>query len=248
MDYAKRNFDVVIANSKVGRDIVTAVDVAIEDEARLRLTGAFGFPVVGEERGGDVASKEPHWLIDPLCGTRNYASGIPAYSTNLALIVNGELILGVVGDASRNEIAFAERGKGAWVLNSGTPKQTAASADSNVVVVEEPDPGDGSMAGARREHTARFMAEVIRADQWEFRSLGTTLGLAYVAAGRIAAYVPLNGGSLHAAAGALIALESGCTVTDIRGRPWTVASESLIAAATPGLHAELLEIAKQTTP
>ena len=248
MKYARRNFDIAVASSKAGRDIVTAIDLAIEDEARLRLTAAFGCPVVGEERGGDVDSMEPHWLIDPICGTRSYASGINSYSTNLALAEHGEVAIGVVGDASRNEIAFAERGKGAWARQNGRPKRIATNADSNVVVVEEPDPGDGSMAGARREHTARFMAEVIRADKWEFRSLGTTLGLAYVAAGRIAAYVPLYGGSLHAAAGTLIAAEGGCTVTDMAGQPWTVASESLLVAATAELHAELLELVRRTAP
>jgi myo-inositol-1(or 4)-monophosphatase len=248
MKYARRNFDIAVASSKAGRDIVTATDLAIEDEARLRLTAAFGFPVVGEERGGDVVSMEPHWLIDPICGTRAYASGIPSYSTNLALAVNGEVVAGIVGDASRNEIVFAERGKGAWALNNGALRQVTTSAESNVIVVEEPDPGDGSMAGARREHTARFVAEVIRADKWEFRSIGTTLGLAYVAEGRIAAYVPLHGSSLHAAAGALIAEEAGCTITDLEGQPWYVASESLLVAATTELHAELLSIAVRTKP
>jgi myo-inositol-1(or 4)-monophosphatase len=248
MEYARRNFDIAVANSKAGRDIVTATDLAIEDEARLRLTAAFGFPVVGEERGGDVTSMQPHWLIDPICGTRAYASGIPSYSTNLALALDGEVVAGIVGDASRNEIVFAERRKGAWVFNNGTLTRLTTSAESDVVVVEEPDPGDGSMAGARREHTARFMAEVIRADKWEFRSIGTTLGLVYVASGRIAAYVPLYGSSLHAAAGTLIAAEAGCTVTDIDGRPWNLQSQSLLVAATTALHAELVAIAARTKP
>jgi myo-inositol-1(or 4)-monophosphatase len=245
---AKRNFDVAGTSFKVGRDIVTATDLAIEDEARLRLTAAFAFPVVGEERGGDVALGEPHWLIDPICGTRGYASGIPLYSINLGLAENGEVVAGVVGDASRDEILLAERGKGTWALKDGSLRRVATSADSNVVVVEEPDPGDGSMAGPRREHTARFMAAVIRADRWEFRSIGTTLGLAYLAAGRIAAYAPLYGGSTHAAAGTLVASEAGCTVTDLDGERWTLASQSLLVAATPELHRDLLQMVRETRP
>ena len=170
------------------------------------------------------------------------------YSTHLALAERDEVVLGVVGDASRQGILIAERGKGAWALKDGAIRPVAASAESNVVVVEEPDPGDGSMAGSRREHTARFVAQVLRTDRWEFRSMGTTLGLAYAAAGRIAAYVPLYGGSTHAAAGTLVASEAGCTVSDIEGRPWTLSSQSLLVAATPNLHRDLLQLVRETLP
>jgi myo-inositol-1(or 4)-monophosphatase len=233
---------------KQGRDIVTAVDLAIEDEARRRLRAAFGLPVVGEERGGDVQTRAPHWLLDPICGTRAYASGIPMYSVNLALAEAGEVVIGVAADASRNEVVIAERGKGTWALRGAELIAVQTNADTNTIVIEEPEPGDGSARGARREHTARYIAEAIRADKWEFRSLGTTLGLPYVAAGRIAAYIPLYCGVVHVAAGTLIASEAGCIVTDATGVPWSPASESLLVAATPQLHAELLEISLATAP
>jgi myo-inositol-1(or 4)-monophosphatase len=248
LEQAKRAIGDTDITYKQGRDVVTAIDLAIEYGIRQRLGDAFGMTVVGEERHGEVDSDRPYWLLDPICGTRGFASGIPMYSTNLALAEHGEVVMGVVGDGSRDEIVIAERGKGAWALSNGALRQVTTSAESNVIVVEEPDPGDGSMAGARREHSARFIAAVIRADKWEFRSIGTTLGLAYVAAGRIAAYVPLYGGSLHAAAGTLIAAEAGCTVTEIDGSPWTVESQSLLVAATPELHAELVDMATRTKP
>ena len=57
--------------TKGGRDIVTSVDLAVEDSARAELRAAFGFPVIGEERGGErPADGSPYWLIDPICGTR----------------------------------------------------------------------------------------------------------------------------------------------------------------------------------
>jgi myo-inositol-1(or 4)-monophosphatase len=72
--------------------------------------------------------------------------------------------------------------------------------------------------------------------------LSTTLALAYVAAGRVAAYVLFWASEIHVAAGSLVAAEAGAVVSDIDGRPWTTRSDSIAAAANPALHADLLAL------
>jgi len=225
---------------KDGRDLVTATDVAIEDAVRGIVAGALGFPVIGEERGGAApVDGSPCWLVDPICGTRNFASGIPLYCVNLALVEGGEVSVAVVGDASTGEIDVAERGRGAWQLRDGARHQLKTSDASRTIVVE-----DGKSRDARREQAARFTAAAIRADRWDFRSLGTTLASPYVAAGRIAAYVVFWVSAIHAGAGSLLVTEAGGTVSDIDGRPWTIRSDSLVASANPGLHEELLGLGR----
>src|SRR5262249_13501048 len=72
---------------KSGRDVVTATDIAVEDAVRELLTRTSTTPVFGEERGGHTpADGSPYWLVDPICGTRNFASGSPLYCVNLALV------------------------------------------------------------------------------------------------------------------------------------------------------------------
>src|SRR5690606_18780997 len=68
--------------SKGGRDLVTATDVAVEDAVRAHLLAAYPeWTVVGEERGGeDQVGNRPYWLVDPICGTLNFAANIPAYA------------------------------------------------------------------------------------------------------------------------------------------------------------------------
>ena len=84
---------------KGARDIVTATDVAVEDLVRRHLGDVLGRPVVGEERGGEPpADGSPYWLVDPICGTTNFASGIPLFCVNLALVENNEVTVAVVGD------------------------------------------------------------------------------------------------------------------------------------------------------
>ena len=199
LELARRSVGSKDIASKGTRDLVTATDVAVEDAVRDILHDALGVPVIGEERGGEAsADGSPYWLVDPICGTRNYASGIPLYCVNLALVEGDQV---------------------------------------TVAVIE-----DGKSKGARREHAARFTAAAIRADRWDFRSLGTTLALPYLAAGRVSAYVVFWVSAIHAGAGSLLVTEAGGTLSDVDGHPWTIHSDSLVAGATPDLHRELLDL------
>ena len=224
---------------KDARDIVTADDVRIEDLIRERLGDAAGFEVVGEERGGEAAAGEAFWMLDPICGTRNYASGIPLYCVNLALVQDGLPTLAVVGDPSTDEILVASAGGGAWGLRrGGGSRRLHAEASNQTLIIE-----DGKSGGPRRDRAAEFFAAAVRADRWDLRTLSTTLSLAYVAAGRVAAYAVFHVTAVHSTAGVLLAREAGALVTDIEGGPWTLASDGLLAAAAAPLHAELLELA-----
>jgi len=237
-----RGVDVSRIASKGERDIVTQADTEAEEAIRRLLVETLGFPVVGEELGGAApAGGKPFWLVDPLCGTKNFASGIPLYCTNLALVENGRVSVAVIGDCSRQEICFAEAGRGAWAIQGGSRQPLLAVPDSEVIVVE-----DVKAHEPRRGHVARLMAAAFTADRWDFRCLSTSVGLAYLAAGRISAYFLIYSRAVHAAAGALLAAEAGATVTDMLGQPWTIGSDSLLAAATPHLHADLLELALAT--
>jgi myo-inositol-1(or 4)-monophosphatase len=84
----------------------------------------------------------------------------------------------------------------------------------------------------------------MRADRWDLRSLGTTLSMAYVAGGRISAYVLFSSSAIHAGAGSLMVTEAGATLSDIDGRPWVLDSDSLVVAATPDLHRELIGLVR----
>jgi myo-inositol-1(or 4)-monophosphatase len=234
LSLARGGVGVSAVTVKGPRDIVTAADVEIEDFLREALGD---ISVVGEEAGGEAA--DAYWLVDPICGTRNFAAGIPLYAVNAALVEDGVVTIGVVGDPSTGELHAAERGGGAWARRGGEWIRLAASEASETIVIEDshadPDP-------ARRERAASAVAAAIVAFRWDIRALSTTLALPYVAAGRVSAYVLFWTSAVHVAAGALLAAEAGAVVSDIDGRPWTIESDSLVAAATPELHADLLAL------
>jgi myo-inositol-1(or 4)-monophosphatase len=214
---------------KQGRDVVTDADVAVEQLIRARLQAHdAGVGVVGEERGGD-ASGAAYWLVDPICGTRNFASGVPLWCVNIALVEDDRVTVAAIGDASTGDILVAERGRGTHVVGRGPAR---GDAESRVVVVE-----DGKSDGARRAMAADCLATLIRGDDWDTRKLSSTLALAYVATGRIAGCALFVATAIHSAAGSLIAAEAGATVSDVLGAPWTPASDSILASADPAFTA-----------
>jgi myo-inositol-1(or 4)-monophosphatase len=224
--------------SKGGRDLVTAADIAVEEAVRAVLGGAFDFPVVGEEGGGVPDPGAPYWLVDPICGTRNFASAIPVFAVNVALVEADQVTLGAVGDGSSGSLYCAEHPKGAFAMKGVGWEPISTSSGSRTITVDGfPAAGDG------RDGAARFVAEVIRADRWDVRSFGSTLSLAYLATGKVAACAFLAAPTLHVAAGVALAREAGATVTDISGKPWTIGSRSLIAASGADLAAQLAALA-----
>ncbi|MFI7298726.1 inositol monophosphatase family protein [Streptomyces sp. NPDC050121] len=97
-------------------DIVTATDEAIETHVRTVLRREFpAYGIEGEEHGVHKGTPgAPHWLIDPVDGTTNYAHGLGWCSISLGLATpHGEPLLGVVADPWRHEIFTATRGGGA---------------------------------------------------------------------------------------------------------------------------------------
>jgi myo-inositol-1(or 4)-monophosphatase len=225
--------------SKGGRDLVTATDIAVEDAVRDALGDAFDFPVVGEEAGGAPRPGTPYWLVDPICGTRNFASAIPLFAVNVALVEENEVTLGAVGDGGTGGVFCAESGKGAFGMRDGAWRPVWTSPESQTVVVEGfPSGGD------RREGAARYMAEIVRADRWDIRTFGSTLSLAFLATGRVAACVFLAAPTLHVAAGVVLARQAGATVMDLGGQPWALGSRSLIAASGPDIAAQLAAVAQ----
>jgi myo-inositol-1(or 4)-monophosphatase len=232
--------------SKGGRDLVTAADVAVEDAVRLELQRDFpSYPLVGEERGGTAAADgRPYWLLDPICGTRAFASGLPLYCVNLALVDEDQVVLsGVAEGGAEGAVYVAERSGGAWQHRSDGFTRIQVSDASPIVCCD----ANGTRAGAWTPHAARFLAEALERDEWYVWMLPTTLPYAYLATGRISAVVQFGASSpVHFAAGCLLAAEAGATVTDLEGRPWSVGSTGLVAAAMPALHAPLLALVAET--
>jgi myo-inositol-1(or 4)-monophosphatase len=224
--------------AKDGIDIVTDADVAAEQAIRAVLAEQCPqLPIVGEEGGESVPHSGAYWLVDPICGTRNYASQLPLYCTNVALIEDGVATIAVVGDGGTSELHYAERSRGAFRARAAEGDIRLAASAGTVIGLEL-----GGKPPYRDPVLGNLVAGLAADGRFYPRLLGTTLGFVKLASGDMAGLILLTDTAdpLHTAAGCLLAEEAGALVTDRAGRPWTLATATLVAAATCELHAELL--------
>jgi histidinol-phosphatase len=107
---------------------VTEADVRAEEVIRGRLARKFpGYGFYGEETGQHAMAAESIWLVDPIDGTKSFVREAPFFSTQIALMRAGELVLGVSNAPAYEEIAWAERGGGAY-LNEQRVRVSQVSA------------------------------------------------------------------------------------------------------------------------
>lgn len=221
--------------SKGYADIVTDADHASEALIVEAIRKRFPDHSVLAEEGGEAAGAgEFQWLVDPLDGTLNYAHGMPVYSVSLAVLRQGRLHIGVVYDPSRGELFAAERGGGARC--NGRPlhvSRTAALAESLLTTGFPYDRLE------RPENNLREHNHLLMCCQDVRRPGSAALDLCYVAAGRTDAHWELGLKPWDVAAGALIVLEAGGSVTDWHDRPWLPHGDRLVAS-NGRIHDELL--------
>ncbi len=227
---------------------VTEVDIAAEATIKAVLKGHFpnhGF--YGEESGWDggreAGDSEYLWLVDPIDGTKSFVRGYPMFSTQIALMKGGELVLGVSSapcwDGALGEVVFAEKGQGAWCDNQ---RLRIAATDS----ITKTTLSTGNLARlARSDAWARLGALIPKLHR--IRGYGDFLHYHLLAAGKIDAIVESDVNILDIAALSVIVNEAGGVFTDLQGQPLTLDTTS-VCAATPGLHAQLLDTLRWTPP
>lgn len=120
---------------KPDRTPVTDADTATETELR-RLIAAErpDDALLGEEEGGSVPESGRGWVLDPIDGTKNYSRGVPVWATLIALIVDGEPVVGVASAPALGRRWWAAKGHGAWATDApgGQPRKLAVSGVTDI--------------------------------------------------------------------------------------------------------------------
>lgn len=238
----RRRFGTQLERIEKGADdFATDADLEAEEAMRSLLRRMLpGDTILGEERGlsgPDGAARM--WLLDPLCGTLNYAARMPVASVNAALGIGGRIVAAAVADPFSGEIFWTD-GRSASVRREGRDSPLAPDAGSRLVDLNLDPPFPSA---------PRFRAALLPADPefgacFRVRVVSTSLALTWVATGQRSAYVTDGDvrDSLHFAAGIAICEAAGCRVTDLRGRALARAGTGLIAAADSATHAVLVAL------
>lgn len=196
--------------------------------------------LVGEESGASGSETSGRrWLVDPLCGTLNYAALTPLVSVNVTLQVGSELAAAASADPFNGEVFWTD-GQAAFVRAQGVDQRLTGPATSHLVDIDLDVP-TVDPAGFR---PAELIGDPLFTRSFRTRILSTTLALAWVAAGRHAAYVSAGDmrDSVHYSAGIALCQAAGCVVTGLRGQPLHTGPGGLVAAADEQTHAELVAL------
>jgi len=227
----RRNLEITV---KADRSPVTEADVEAERAIRRILEARFpdhGF--FGEETGSHGMTADYVWLVDPIDGTKSFVREYPMFSTQIALLHEGRLVLGVSSAPVYGELCWAERGSGAW-LNGD--RLTV----SQVETIEAATLSAGNLPTlARSSAWGRYgllVASVNRA-----RGYGDFLQYHLLAAGKIDAVIESDVNILDIAALVVILEEAGGQFTDLAGHEVGFHTTSVLA--TNGrLHGPILDV------
>jgi histidinol-phosphatase len=217
---------------KADKSPVTEADVRCEVAIREILEARFpSYGFFGEETGSRDTRAENLWLVDPIDGTKAFVREYPMFSTQIALMRRGEIVLGVSSAPVYGELCHAERGQGAY-LNG---KRLSVS---QISTVESAALSSGNLKSlAAGTQWTRYGALVARLNR--IRGYGDFLHYHLLAGGKIDAVVETDVNILDIAACVAIVNEAGGRFTELGGAPISLQSTSVLA--TNGLiHAPIL--------
>lgn len=208
---------------------VTEADRAAERAIRALLREATpDYRIVGEEFGEEGGTDGPVWLVDPIDGTIAFSRGIPLSATLIALLEDGQPVLGLIDLPMLDERYVGWKGGGC--LRNGAPTRVSRESDLSRAIVSHGDPFTFELCG-RRDAFLR-LAEVCPL----LRGYTDAFGHALVLGGGVGAMVDLHLNPWDAAATQLLVPEAGgrCETLDLGGKIGLVfGSDALVEQLLP---------------
>ena len=233
-------FDRGIAVSKKGDiNLVTAADLASEELIIERIKSYYPkHSILAEEAGEAViigGENTWKWIIDPLDGTTNYAHGYPCFCVTIALEHDGEIVIGVTYDPTRDELFAAEKGEGASLNNKPIRVSEETRLGDSLIVTGFP------YDFKQKENFERHLTDFLLKSRGVRRDGSAAIDMAYVACGRFDGFWEEGLNPWDVAAGRLMIEEAGGQVTYYDGSLFSIYSPP-ICASNGRIHGEMLAI------
>ncbi len=221
-------------------DLVTETDLEINKFLVEKIKSKYpDHGIISEEADEHQKNAEYVWIIDPIDGTRNFATRTPLFGVMIGFAKNKEMRMAAVYDPIQDELFFAEKGKGTFRngerVHCSDKKEWAYSFGC----------GPADLHSKIKINFMRQMLDIAEKEPIWISSFGSiSITAIYLADGRRDWFCGTRGRLWDYAPVSIILTEAGCTVTNMKGKPWTFEDEQLIAA-NPHLHPRLLEIAQK---
>ena len=222
-------------------DLVTEADLASEKLIIERIRSHYPkHSILAEESGEAIISGGENtwkWIVDPLDGTTNFAHGYPCFCVTLALEHDGEIVVGVTFDPTRNELFAAEKGKGATLNNKPIHVSKTEKLSESLIITGFP------YDFKQREDFAKHLTEFLLKSRGVRRDGSAAIDMAYVACGRFDGFWEEGLHAWDVAAGVLLIEEAGGRVSYYDDSKFSIYAPP-ICADNGLIHAEMLTILK----
>jgi histidinol-phosphatase len=226
----RRNLEVTL---KADKSPVTEADVRAEQAIRQILQARFpDYGFYGEETGTHALDADNIWLVDPIDGTKSFVRETPFFSTQIALLRAGRLVLGVSSAPVYGELAWAEEGSGAF-LNERAIQVSGVNTLADAVV------SSGNLKTLTMGPGWIRYGELIRRVN-RIRGYGDFAHYHLLARGALDVVIESDVNILDIAALTVIVREAGGTFTDLKGGAVDLTTTSVLAT-NGALHSSVLE-------
>jgi histidinol-phosphatase len=227
----RRNLSVTL---KADRSPVTEADVRAEQAIRSILIERFpDYGFYGEETGAQDLDARNLWLVDPIDGTKSFVRDCPFFSTQIALMRAGRLVLGVSSASAYGELAWAEEGAGAFL--DGQPIRVSTIDTLADAILST---GNLKSLAASPVGWSRFGSLAGRVNR--LRGYGDFLHYHLLARGALDAVIESDVNILDIAALTVIVREAGGVFTDLAGQDIGLHTTSVLAGNST-LHPQVLD-------
>ena len=230
--------DIEVTEKSGRRDIVTSIDLEIQsmlmDELLKLIPECRFFCEEDTPFDRQYVLTDPGdidngicFIIDPIDGTSNFVHGYGHSCTSIAMAVSGEVRIGVIYDAFRDELFSAGKDTGCFLNGEKLP--VFDDELSSAIAVFGTSPYNESTNAATFELARQLyeMAADVR------RTGSAALDCCWTACGRFGLFAELSLSPWDYAAGSLIASETGCLVSDINGDPLSIKRKSSVLIGRP---------------
>jgi histidinol-phosphatase len=209
--------------TKEDQSPVTEADVRAEEAIRAVLSERFpSYGFHGEETGRHSADAESVWLVDPIDGTKSFVRDCPFFSTQIALMRAGQLVLGVSSAPAYGELAWAERGAGAFLNDQRI--HVSAISDLSAAIVST-----GNLKTMTRSAQWNRLGSLIGRIS-RIRGYGDFVHYHLLARGSLDVVIESDVNILDIAALTVIVREAGGTFTDLAGKDVTLDTTTVLAS------------------
>ncbi|NOR19522.1 MAG: inositol-phosphate phosphatase [Xanthomonadales bacterium] len=228
LSYYNGDFEIEIKSDQTP---VTVADRGAERLIRDKIAAAFpDHGIYGEEYGAEDKDTEYLWLIDPIDGTKSFVKRYGMFSTQIALMHKGELIIGVSCAPAMDELVWATLGGGAFDENGRL-------AISDIDSIEQASISTGNIQSLAASQSWAALGQILARTN-RTRGYGDYYHYHRLAAGQLDAVIESDVNILDIAALYVIVTEAGGVFTDLDGRSPDLLTRSVLAA-TPALHSAL---------